>query len=120
VRKAETDFRAAQKLDPETAELADQVCFLCQQSVEKYLKALLQEQGISFPRTHDLEALRALLVPDQVSLRRFRRGLEFLTRFAVETRYPGESATKRQAVASFRWAAKLRTACRELLGIRES
>jgi hypothetical protein len=46
-----------------------------------------------------------------------KRGLEFLTRFAVEFRYPGESASKRQATAALRWATKVRDACRAQLGI---
>ena len=39
------------------------VCFHCQQSVEKYLKARLEEAAISFPKTHDLENLLMLLLP---------------------------------------------------------
>jgi len=35
---------------------------------------------------------------------------------AVDTRYPGNSATRRQAKAALRWAAKVRTAARTLLG----
>ena len=33
---------------------ADQICFLCQQSAEKYLKAILEEAGQPIPKTHDL------------------------------------------------------------------
>ena len=36
----------------------------------------------------------------------------------VDTRYPGKSATKRQAAAALRWAAKVRDACRKELGLR--
>jgi hypothetical protein len=48
-------------------------------------------------------------------LRGLRRGLDFLTRYAVETRYPGKSVNKRQAMAALRWAGKVRDACRKLL-----
>lgn len=48
---------------------------------------------------------------------KLRRGLDFLTRFAVDTRYPGESASKRQADSALRWAGKVRGACRTLLGL---
>ena len=37
--------------------------------------------------------------------------------FAVETRYPMEWASKRQAQAALRWAGKVREACRGLLGL---
>ena len=42
----------------------------------------------------------------------------FLTDFAVEYRYPGDNASKRQAQAALRWAGRVRDACRALLGIR--
>jgi hypothetical protein len=44
--------------------------------------------------------------------------LIFLTDFAVDTRYPGESASKRQAQAALRWTERIRTMARSLLGIR--
>ncbi len=50
--------------------------------------------------------------------RRYGGGLVFLTRFAVDTRYPGGYATKRQAVAALRWAEQARAAARALLGLR--
>jgi hypothetical protein len=43
--------------------------------------------------------------------------LIFLTGFAVETRYPGKNATRRQAEAALRWAGRVRTEARKLLGI---
>ena len=41
-----------------------------------------------------------------------------LTQFAVDTRYPGENASKRQAEAALRWAGRVRTKARAILGIR--
>jgi hypothetical protein len=46
--------------------------------------------------------------------------LIFLTDFAVDTRYPGRNASKRQASAALRWAEKVRKAGRRQLGVRES
>jgi hypothetical protein len=71
----------------------DGVCFHCQQCAEKYLKGLLEEKGLAIPKTHTLVLLLATLVTHHPELRAFRRGLIFLTPFAVETRYPGDSAT---------------------------
>jgi HEPN domain-containing protein len=96
----------------------DQVCFHCQQSAEKYLKALLQELGLPVPRTHNLLALRTLLLAHHGFVRPWRRGLEFLSRFAVGPRYPLYDSRKRQAVSALRWAGKVRHACRPLLGLR--
>jgi HEPN domain-containing protein len=88
VRKAEDDFLAAEELGQANILLLDQICFHCQQSAEKYLKALLQEHGASVPRTHVLQELLARLLPQVPSLRGLKRGAEFLTRYAVETRLP--------------------------------
>lgn len=68
------------------------VCFHCQQCAEKYLKALLEELGQPVPRTHNLDDVLTLLLPSHGTLRSLKRGLIFLTRFAVDTRYPGEDA----------------------------
>lgn len=118
VRKAEADYRAANKLLSGSDPLHDQGCSFCQQCAEKYLKALLEELGITIPYTHILKDLLDLLRPSYPVLGPFRRGLTFLTRFAVGTRYPGENASKRQSAASLRWAERVRDLCRSLLGIR--
>src|SRR5205085_1430216 len=109
VRKAESDYRLAKKLADGSDPFHDHLCFLCQQAVEKYLKALLVEQSRPVPRTHMLRDLLTLLLPNYALLRRHGRGLSFLTRFAVDTRYPGENATRRQSVAALRWAGRVRT-----------
>ena len=118
LRKGEADYRAAQKLSGGSDPLHDQTCFLCQQCAEKNLKALLEELGLTIPRTHVLKDLLTLLRSHHPSLTSLYRGLTFLTRFAVGTRYPGENASKRQAQAALRWAERVRIDCRALLGIR--
>lgn len=97
--------------------LHDGVCFHCQQCTEKYLKGLLEELGLSVPKTHDLHKILNQLLPHHGSLKSLRRGMGFLTTFAVATRYPGEDANRRQARAAWRWSEKARTAARSLLGL---
>ena len=63
VRKAEQDWEVAHKLAGETPPPRDVVCFHCQQAAEKYLKALLQENGLVVPKTHDLVNVLNLLLP---------------------------------------------------------
>ncbi len=87
--------------------------------MEKHLKALMVESGLTIPKTHDLDLLRSLLLSHYPSLRPLRRGLTFLTDFAVDTRYPGANASKRQATAALRWLERVRTTARALLKIRE-
>ena len=118
LRKAENDCRLAATIDRGKEPFHDQLCFLCQQSAEKYLKALLEELGQHIPKTHDLEHLLNLLLPAHPTLRSLRRGLIFLTDFAVDTRYPGNWTTKRQAASALRWAQRVREASCTLLGVR--
>src|SRR5437763_17196422 len=84
VRKAEADHRVAEKLARSQPPENDFVCFCCQQAAEKFFKALLVELGIAVPRTHNLEDLLGLLRPQHPGLFALRRGLLFLTRFAVD------------------------------------
>ena len=65
------------------------VCWLSQQAAEKALKAALVLEGIEFPFTHDLDALRNRL-PEGWSVRTTHSDLAELTQGAVETRYPGD------------------------------
>jgi HEPN domain-containing protein len=118
VRKAESDFQLAGSIARGTKPFHNEQCFHCQQSAEKYLKAVLEDLGLTIPKTHNLVALLPLLVPHYASLRSLRRGADFLTRFAVDTRYPGDNASKRQSASALRWAGDVRDACRAILGIR--
>ena len=118
VEKAESDFQVAALLAQGAEPFHDEQCFHCQQSAEKYLKALLEELGLAIPRVHNLDDLLGLLSPHHPSLQRLRRGLIFLTDFAVEIRYPGDRASKRQAASALRWAGRVRAECRLLLGLR--
>lgn len=66
----------------------DTVCFHAQQCVEKYLKALLVQEGIEFPKTHDLESLIALL-PRHARPVLTPEEQGKLTEYATGARYPG-------------------------------
>ena len=67
------------------------MCFLSQQAVEKYIKTLLIYRQIPFERTHDIEALIALL-NDAEKLDLKRPEIIDLSDYAVDTRYPGHEA----------------------------
>lgn len=106
VEKAEGDFATAER---EVGVLHspnyDAVCFHSQQCAEKYLKARLQEASLPFPRIHDLPALLDRVLPIEPQWEILRDALDSLTAFAVEYRYPGESANEseaREAVAACR------------------
>jgi HEPN domain-containing protein len=98
IEKASADLATAgremrAKKDPNN----DAVCFHAQQCVEKLLKAALSETGRDFSRTHDLNHLLDLTLPIHPLWEAFRSSFQKLVAYAVEYRYPGESATKEMA-----------------------
>ena len=64
-------------------------CFHAQQSAEKYLKALLVERNIYFPKTHNLMLLAKLLDKAGIDLAAIREELTRLSPFGIDVRYPG-------------------------------
>jgi HEPN domain-containing protein len=117
VQKAEADWEVAHKLAGENPPPRDIVCFHCQQAAEKYLKALLQESGLVVPRTHDLVNVLKLLLPGDATFAPLRRKARSLTRFAVDYRYPGEMASKRQMESALRHVDQIRLECRGKLNL---
>jgi HEPN domain-containing protein len=118
VRKAEGDFATAEReLRAQKNPNYDASCFHSQQCVEKYPKARLQESKTPFGKTHDLSVLLDLVLAVEPSWDALRPDLRALTVFAVEYRYPGDSADKeiaREAVARCR---KVRRIIRHSLGL---
>ena len=89
LRYATEDLDVARVLLMTTSLPARHVCWLSQQSAEKSLKAALVLEGIEFPFTHDLDALRNRL-SEEWHVRTAHPDLAELTQWAVETRYPGD------------------------------
>jgi HEPN domain-containing protein len=119
VAKAEGDYHDALRgLRARKYPNYDGVCFHVQQCIGKYLKARLVEAGLAFPKTHDLARLLDLILPIEPLWETWRADLNLLGSFAVEYRYPGESATKEDARHAGRLCRMLRTRLRESLGLR--
>src|SRR5438105_804688 len=112
VRKAEEDWQGACDLAARNPPLRDLVCFHCQQTAEKYLKALLQEVGAILPKTHNLKDLVKLLLPYDGTLAPLQRGLRTLSRYAVDYRYPGLRATRKRMQSAMKQASRIRGALR--------
>lgn len=88
VAKAENDLKnAANTLKMGKGCPTDTVGFHVQQCVEKYLKALLVCQSISFPKTHNLRALMAL-IPEVLRPDLPQPSQDRLTEYATVMRYP--------------------------------
>ena len=88
LNKAEDDL----KKDEDNFNLKnyDLTSFLCQQSIEKALKALLIEKTGKFPKIHDLIKLGKILNLDENLLKE----CELLNTVYIESRYPGISEDK--------------------------
>ena len=118
VEKAEGDYATARReIRARRRPNYDAVCFHAQQTVEKYLKAFLQENNVAFPKTHSLIELLELCASLDDTFWLHRDSLVLLDRYAVRFRYPGESAIKAEAQQALRDASVLRTFMRAKLAI---
>jgi hypothetical protein len=69
------------------------------------------------PRTHQLDDLLVLLLPGNATLARLGRKAGSLTQFAVDYRYPGLMASKRQMEAALRHVDQFRLESRGTLNL---
>jgi HEPN domain-containing protein len=120
VDKAEGDYATAEReLRARKFINYDAVCFHAQQMAEKYLKALLLNDNIDFPKTHNLRELLELCLPIDASLDLHRDLLIQLDRYAVRYRYPGASAERAEAKEAVRIARQIRAILRQKLGLHD-
>jgi HEPN domain-containing protein len=109
IQKAEKDYATARReLQATEEQNFDAVCFHAQQCIEKLMKGLLIHQGITPVRTHDLSYIDQTLSTACSDWSWPREDLRFLTRAAVEFRYPGEAADQEEANLAFDIATKIR------------
>ncbi|MEK7396963.1 MAG: HEPN domain-containing protein [Candidatus Poribacteria bacterium] len=88
---AEDDLVSAQILlshEPPGLRVA---CFLCQQSIEKMLKAFLVWKNEPFEKTHNINYLLDLCKIHGLEIAFLRDKAGILTSYAVEVRYPGDN-----------------------------
>lgn len=87
---AEDDLASAQILlnyRPQSLRIA---CFLCQQSIEKALKAFLVWKNEPFEKTHNISYLIDLCKTHGLEIDFLRDKAGILTFYAVEFRYPSD------------------------------
>ncbi|MBM2828296.1 MAG: hypothetical protein HW408_828 [Actinobacteria bacterium] len=109
VVKAEQDFEGACILARKRKKpVNDLVCFHCQQSAEKYLKACLTLHEIPFAKTHDLIKFKNLLSGKIPEIELIADLLIFLNEFSVQYRYPGEKASAAYARRALKAARDVR------------
>lgn len=120
IEKAEDDYTTVKLLQQSTASSNDIICFHAQQCIEKYLKSWLQEANIPVPRTHKLEDLLELVIPTIPAWESWKTDLSTLSNHAVDFRYPGKSATNKNAEHAVIICNVVRDAVREILKLPPS
>ena len=88
VNYSEKDFIAAQFLMTATNPPIEIICYHCQQSAEKLLKAFLIKNDIIPSRTHDLNLLVNECVKIENTISILKKECNRLNDFGVNTRYP--------------------------------
>ncbi len=120
VQKAEEDYTAAKWQQQAPTPNYNLICFLNQQCVEKYLKAWLQEADIPFTRTHDLGTLLDMITPTLPTWHAWRSDLSELSKYAVDLRYLGDSATSDDVQHAVRICNEVRQAIRSELKLPQN
>jgi HEPN domain-containing protein len=119
VSKAEGDFvTAGRELRARKSPNYDAVCFHTQQCAEKYLKAVLQENGQRIPKIHFLLELLAIILKFDSSYEFLKADLEVLEDYSVRFRYPGHFAEKDEAQAAHAAADTVRKFARQKLRLK--
>ncbi len=87
LRKAEGDLQAVHCLAKDSAISVLTIGFHAQQAVKEALKSVLLHRNITYPFTHDIRALTALLEAAQAPTPPSARELAYLTPFGTLFRY---------------------------------
>jgi len=112
--KAEGDYATAlREYRARKSPNYDAACFHAQQCIEKYLKGFLQACAVPFPKIHSLSVLLDQCLKMRPMWEVLRNDLKDLTRYAVQFRYPGESADKEDAKVAIRLMKSCRQEIRE-------
>ena len=112
VAKAEEDFHVALSLRRVRRYSAhNAVCLYAQHCVETYLKAILERQGKVVHKIHALPVLLDECAEAHPMLATLRPDVVRLSVYAVEFRYPGESATVEDTKASVAIMRRTRADC---------
>lgn len=118
IGKAEADFTTAvREFGVVEGVNYDAVCFHAQQAIEKLMKGLLIAHGVTPPKIHDLAHLSRLLSPVSPDWNWPLQELHFLSRSAVEFRYPGESADREDASRALDICRRIRARLKQLPGL---
>ena len=88
IRIAEQDYESAMKLSGFHPAPLEVICYLCQQAVEKILKAYVIAKENKLTKTHDLKLLIEKCVQFSPDFDRFEKICSSLLLYSTLTRYP--------------------------------
>jgi HEPN domain-containing protein len=91
LRRAKSNLERARVGKIKEEILYEDLCFDCQQSAEKAIKALLISIDKEFPPTHSIARLLEIASETKTEIPAEIQKAIDLTDYAVKTRYPGES-----------------------------
>jgi HEPN domain-containing protein len=110
IERAEHDFADATAfLRRRESFFLNMVCFHCQQTAEKYLKALLVFHETPFPKVHNLLRLLRLCAKFAPALKSHQDSFALLNPYTVHFEKPGEEA---EAKLAWETVKNIRTALR--------
>ena len=93
------------------------ICYLCQQTTEKALKAYMTQNDFAFPFTHDCRKLCLLCAEQENSFREFVDDCVDLTPYATQARYPDDDEiTEEETASALRKAERIVSFCAKLIG----
>lgn len=118
IAKAEGDFTTAlREHRARRHPNFDAACFHAQQCIEKYLKAAMVEKGIPFRKIHDLEVLLDQCTEAFPLWSVLRGDAQLLTQYAVQFRYPGDTAARAESREALGAMRRMRREIRVTFGL---
>ena len=120
---AKRDYAVSMTLNEQHRPLpVEIICFHCQQSVEKSLKAILAYNNADIPKTHDIRLLNELCQNFTSEVIVDKRVAEIITDFAVETRYVEDNRdyTKDTAEFALKQSQQILNKVEEILNLPKS
>lgn len=90
IKKAKEDLVSLESLLKHKDGSPSTGCFLAQQTAEKLLKALLVYEELELEKIHDLVKIVNTLELDVPEIKDFENDIATITRYYIETRYPGD------------------------------
>ena len=117
--RARSNLEIARTIKKSPNILYEDMCFNCQQSVEKSLKAFLISLDQPFPPIHSISGLLELVRKIGIEIPKKVEDSVILTDYAVKKRYPGEyePLTEKEYIKSLRLAENVFLWVEDQLGI---